>query len=63
MLPDISHDRPDDSDLDVPVAGGQVARQEAILATAGYAWSVYGHKPVSEREIEREIERQAGQRH
>ena len=33
-----------------------------VLATAGYAWYVFGNKPVSESEIKREIERQAGQR-
>ncbi len=33
-----------------------------VLATAGYAWFVYGNKPVSESEIEREMQRQAGQR-
>jgi len=33
-----------------------------VLATAGYAWFVYGNKPVSESEIKREIERQAGPR-
>ena len=127
MLPDISHDRPGDSDLHVPVVGEQLAREQAIqqigrrrrfwfwamlgtlimilmtvgwavsqyhnaggwptsgfsqssgipnvwnywiiypaiawvLLTAGNAWWVYGHKPVSEAEIKREIERQAGQR-
>jgi len=29
---------------------------------AAYAWAVYGRKPISEREIEREIERQKGAR-
>jgi hypothetical protein len=33
-----------------------------VLATAGYAWFVFGNKPVSESEIKREIQRQAGQR-
>ena len=33
-----------------------------VLITAADAWPVYGHKPVSESEIQREIERQAGQR-
>jgi len=33
-----------------------------VLITAAYAWFVYGHKPVSETEIQREIERQAGPR-
>ena len=33
-----------------------------VLITAADAWFVYGHKPVSEREIQREIERQAGHR-
>ena len=33
-----------------------------VLFTAADAWFVYGHKPVSEAEIQREIERQAGQR-
>ncbi len=33
-----------------------------VLFTAGNAWWVYGHKPISETEIKREIERQAGQR-
>jgi len=33
-----------------------------VLITATDAWFVYRHKPVSEGEIQREIERQAGQR-
>ena len=33
-----------------------------VLATAGYAWFVFGIKPVPESEIKREMERQAGQR-
>ncbi len=33
-----------------------------VLITAADAWFVYGHKPVSESEIQREIDRQAGQR-
>ena len=33
-----------------------------VLLTATDAWFVYGHKPVSEAEIQREMERQAGQR-
>jgi H+/Cl- antiporter ClcA len=33
-----------------------------VLGTAAGAWWVYGRKPVSEREIQREIERQAGRR-
>ena len=33
-----------------------------VLLMAGNAWWVYGHKPVSESEIKREVERQAGQR-
>jgi hypothetical protein len=33
-----------------------------VLATAGYAWFVFGRKSVSESEIKREMERQAGQR-
>ena len=33
-----------------------------VLITAAGAWFVYGHKPVSESQIQREIERQAGQR-
>jgi H+/Cl- antiporter ClcA len=33
-----------------------------VLATAGHAWSVYGRKPISEKEVEREIERQADHR-
>ena len=116
MLPDISHDRPDDRDLDASATSEQLAREQAIkqigrrrrfwfwatmgtlvmilmtvgwafsqyhsaggwpthgftesswppipdvwngwiiwpamvwvLATAGYAWLVFGHKPVSER--------------
>jgi 2TM domain len=32
-----------------------------VLLGAG-AWSVYGHRPVSEAEIDREIERQTGPR-
>jgi hypothetical protein len=31
-----------------------------VFLTAANAWFVYGHKPISEGEIEREIERQAG---
>ena len=33
-----------------------------VLATAGSARFVCGHKPVPEREINREMQRQAGQR-
>ncbi len=33
-----------------------------VLITAADAWFVYRYKPVSESEIQREIERQAGQR-
>jgi hypothetical protein len=33
-----------------------------VLATAGYGWFVFGHKPVSESEIKREMQRQAGRR-
>ncbi len=33
-----------------------------VLATAGYAWFVYGNKPVSENKIKREMKRQAAQR-
>ena len=33
-----------------------------VLATAGYGWFVFRAKPVSESEIKREMERQAGQR-
>ena len=33
-----------------------------VLLTAGDAWWVFGRKPVSEAEIQREMERQAGQR-
>jgi hypothetical protein len=36
--------------------------QVAGPGTAAGAWWVYGRKPVSESEIQREIERQAGQR-
>ena len=32
-----------------------------VVALAGYAWFVYGNKPISEAEIKREIDRQAGQ--
>ena len=32
------------------------------LILGGRAWSVYGHKPISESEIEREIENQGGRR-
>jgi H+/Cl- antiporter ClcA len=31
-----------------------------ILLTAGHGWLVYGHKPIPEDEIKREIERQTG---
>jgi hypothetical protein len=30
------------------------------LVLAARAWAVYGHKPISESEVQREIERQAG---
>ena len=33
-----------------------------VLFTAAGAWFVYGRKPISESEIKREIERQAGPR-
>jgi 2TM domain len=33
-----------------------------VLLVAGHAWSVYGNKPVSESEVKREMERQAGPR-
>jgi pimeloyl-ACP methyl ester carboxylesterase len=33
-----------------------------VLLTAGDAWWVFGHRPISEAEIKREIERRAGQR-
>jgi hypothetical protein len=33
-----------------------------LLALAAHAWFVYGNKPISEGEIKREIERQAGPR-
>jgi hypothetical protein len=129
MLPDISHDRPDDSDLDAPATSEQLARQQAIqqiqrrrrfwmratIATvimiivtvswaatqynaaggwptdgftqsswpvipnvwnswiiwpamvwvlwlAGDAWWTFGRRPITEAEIQREIDRQAGQR-
>ena len=31
-----------------------------VLILAGRAWSVHGHKSITERDISREIERQAG---
>jgi hypothetical protein len=31
-----------------------------VLLLAAHAWFVYGNKPISESEIKREIERQAG---
>lgn len=31
-----------------------------VALTVTHAWFVYGRRPISEREIEREIERQAG---
>jgi len=127
MLHDLSHDTAGDSGSDVPAAGEQIARQEAIrqierrrrfwfratagtvgmillaaiwaiaeynnaggwptsgfsqssgipdvwnywiiypaiawvLATAADAWWVFGRRPVSEAEIEHEMERQAGRR-
>jgi hypothetical protein len=77
VLPDIfPHDRPGDGGLAVPVmtivtvssafseyhnAGGWPATVW-VLATTGYARFVFGHKPASESEIKREMERQAGQR-
>ena len=33
-----------------------------LLIVAAHAWAVFGNKPVSESEIKREIERQAGPR-
>ncbi len=33
-----------------------------VLVTGAAAWNVYGRKPISEGEIKREIERQAGER-
>jgi hypothetical protein len=33
-----------------------------LLIVAAHAWTVYGNKPISESEIKREIERQAGPR-
>ena len=33
-----------------------------VLLTGAAAWFVYGHKPISESEIKREIERQTGPR-
>jgi hypothetical protein len=33
-----------------------------LVILAAHAWSVYGSKPVSEDEISREIEHQAGRR-
>jgi len=33
-----------------------------LLAVAAYAWAVFGNKPISEGEIEREIERQSSPR-
>ena len=31
-----------------------------VVTVAGYAWHVYGRKPISEAEIKREMDRQAG---
>jgi H+/Cl- antiporter ClcA len=31
-----------------------------VVTVVGYAWFVYGNKPISEAEIKREIDRQAG---
>ena len=33
-----------------------------LLAVGAHAWAVYGNKPISESEIKREVERQAGSR-
>jgi 2TM domain len=33
-----------------------------VLLTAAHGWLVYGRKPISDSEVKREIERQAGQR-
>jgi hypothetical protein len=33
-----------------------------LLIVAAHAWAVFGNKPISESEIKREIERQAGPR-
>jgi hypothetical protein len=30
------------------------------VGIAAHAWFVYGHKPISETEIKREMDRQAG---
>jgi hypothetical protein len=130
MLPDVSHGRPDGSDLAAPVTSKQLARQQAIrqiqhrrrfwaratistlimivvtvswafsqyhtaggwpvhgftqsswpvipnvwnywiiwpamvwvLWIAGDAWWTFGRRPISESEIQREIDRQSGQPH
>jgi len=34
-----------------------------VLITAGDAWRTYGRKPISESEIQREVDRQASLRH
>jgi len=34
-----------------------------VVAVAAHAWFVYGHKPISEAEIKREMDRQAGPQH
>jgi hypothetical protein len=33
-----------------------------VLILSARAWSVYGHRPISEREIQSEMQRQAGSR-
>jgi hypothetical protein len=33
-----------------------------VLITAAHAWAVFGNKPISEGEIDREVERQRGSR-
>lgn len=33
-----------------------------LLAVAAHAWAVYGSRPISESQIQREIDRQAGSR-
>ena len=66
MMPNITHDTPADTGPDAPARGEHLARQQAIRQIdrrrrfrASAAWSAVG-KPISESEIKREIERQAG---
>ena len=44
------------------VAGERAGGHGLLPSITGDAWWTFGRKPISESEIEREIDRQAGQR-